>query len=120
MSATTTIPQDRRVWQYTQIGDLPSVLHQTTLPLPISNKKNDKGILIKVAACGLNPVDTKVVDPNVILRHLSKKPGVPGMEYSGIVVGGDLEGTEFKIGMPVYGMNTDFLGVRVYFGSEWQ
>ena len=35
---------------------------------------------------------------------LTKKPATPEMDYSGIVVGGDLGGTDLRIGDEVVGM----------------
>lgn len=103
------VPQQRKVWQYTGVGEMPSVLRQTSIPMPAHS---NSGIIVQVAATALNPVDLKLVSPSSVLRLLSTKPGIPGLDYSGIVVGGNLEGTSFKVGMPVYGIEAAFLGVR--------
>lgn len=113
----SAIPQQRNVWQYTAVGEMHKVLQQTSIPMPLNSGSS---VVVKVAAVALNPVDAKVVAPDSILRLISKKPGIPGLEYSGVVVGGNLEGTPFKIGTRVYGTDTSFLGVRHLFSVHNQ
>lgn len=106
---SSTVPQQRRVWQYVEIGELPDILKEATIPLPPTALNG--GIVIKVAACGLNPVDLKLTSPKSIIRRMSKKPGIPALEYSGVVVAGNLKGTGLDMGTAVYGTDCDFLGV---------
>jgi translation initiation factor 2 gamma subunit (eIF-2gamma) len=40
----------------------------------------------------------------------TKKPGIPEYDFSGVVAGGDLQGTDLKKGDQVYGIvPTDFV-----------
>lgn len=73
------------------------------------------GVLIRVAAASLNPVDYKMIQPGSA-TFLVRKPGTPGSDFSGVVVcalnGGNkqLEMLGLHPGMRVYG----------YLVTEWR
>lgn len=96
---TSEIPKTFRAWQYATSGKPEQVLKLVDdYSLP-----NVPGfpIVIKVKAAALNPVGYKTMSemPSLFVKH----PGVPEQDYAGTVAGGDLSGSDLKIGDEVFG-----------------
>ena len=99
MTEAAGTPKSFKAWQYTTSGKPSEVLKLTndySLP-PVPGFP----IVVKVHAAALNPVGYKVISDMPSL--VTKKPGVPEQDYSGVVAGGDLSGTSLKVGDEVFG-----------------
>lgn len=93
------IPKTFKAWQYATSGRPEQVLKlvdNCSLPVIAGFP-----IIVKVKAAALNPVGYKVMSemPSLAVKH----PGVPEQDYAGTVAGGDLTGTDLKIGDEVFG-----------------
>lgn len=90
-----------KAWVFTKSGQPSDILHiRTDWPRPIPTGKQ---ILVKVHAASLNPIGWQTMT-TFPLTLLQKKPAVPGSDFSGVVEGGDLEGSGFKVGDEVFGI----------------
>ena len=97
--ASSEIPKAFKAWQYKTSGKPSEVLHlidDYSLP-----SVQGFPIIVKVHAAALNPVGYKVMSdmPSFVTKH----PAVPEQDYSGVVAGGDLSGTNLKVGDEVFG-----------------
>lgn len=66
-------------------------------------KINDQQVLIKVAAAGINPVDTKVRAGTSGMSKIIKLPAILGWDVSGIIEATGKKVTGFNIGDSVFG-----------------
>lgn len=90
-----------KAWVFTKAGLPKDVLSlRTDWPQPVPTKKQ---VLVKVAACSYNPVGWKTMS-TFPMTWMMKKPAVPEADVSGVVAGGDLVDSGFKIGDEVFGM----------------
>jgi translation initiation factor 2 gamma subunit (eIF-2gamma) len=51
---------------------------------------------------------TQMIFPSFMV----KKPGIPEMDFSGVIAGGNLDETDFKVGDEVYGLVPSDLVIR--------
>lgn len=90
-----------KAWVFRAGGKPTSVLKlESDYPRPTPGAGQ---LLIQVKAISLNPVGWKSMSLFPI-RLLQKKPGVPESDFAGIVVGGDLDQSGFKVGDEVFGI----------------
>lgn len=90
-----------QAWVYKKTGHPSDVLRlEQDWPKPVP-KENE--ILIEVKAAALNPIGYKTISVPPF-SYLQKKPACPESDFSGIVRGGKLEGTQFKQGDEVFGI----------------
>ncbi|BGO94128.1 hypothetical protein NBRC10512_006950 [Rhodotorula toruloides] len=89
-----------RAWVFRSSGHPSKVLKlEQDWPKPTPSGTR---ILVRVKAAALNPVGYKaMVLPG--LRWMQKKPAVPEHDLAGIIEGGDLSGTDLKVGDEVIG-----------------
>lgn len=117
-----------RSWQFTSNGVItdclkivdasvllkPSALRLFLDSLPRSFRPYP-GVIIRVAAASLNPVDYKMIQPGSP-NFLVRKPGIPGSDFSGFIVGwlGKKDSWSTEAGLHV--------GSRVYghLSTEWR
>jgi NADPH:quinone reductase-like Zn-dependent oxidoreductase len=117
-----------KAWQFFSNGLITDSLAIKDIPIPSAPSRWSSllgsvlrsygphpGVLIRVAAASLNPVDYKMIYPGSP-AFIVRKPGVPGSDFSGVVVsalkGGNkqLEAVGLAPGMRVYG----------YILTEWR
>lgn len=84
---------------FSKAGSPQDVLKLIEKPVPTPEGTQ---ILIKVHAAALNPVGWKGISL-FPLSYFHAKPAVPESDFAGVVVGGKMEGTEFKLGDEVFG-----------------
>ncbi|KAF2184853.1 NAD(P)-binding protein [Zopfia rhizophila CBS 207.26] len=95
------IPPTMKAWTFSKAGPHRKVLTLTpNLPTPAAPTGNQ--VLIKIAYSGLNPADTKVM--NIIPTFLRKSVSIPGMDFSGTIIGAGPSAPEnLKVGTKVFG-----------------
>jgi len=117
-----------KAWQFSSNGVITDSLAIKHIPIPSAPSRWSSflssllrsygphpGVLIRVAAASLNPVDYKMIQPGSP-AFLVRKPCIPGSDFSGVVVcalnGGNkqLEAVGLAPGMRVYG----------YMVTEWR
>lgn len=117
-----------KAWQFSSNGLITDSLAIRDIPIPSASSHWSSllgsvlgsygphpGVLIRVAAASLNPVDYKMIYPGSP-AFIVRKPGIPGSDFSGVVVsalkGGNeqLEAVGLAPGMRVYG----------YLLTEWR
>ncbi|BGP16155.1 hypothetical protein JCM10213_006090 [Rhodosporidiobolus nylandii] len=90
-----------RAWVFRTKGEPASSLKlEQDWSKPVPGKHQ---VLVKVHAAALNPVGWKMMSM-APLKYLTKVPAVPESDFSGVVEGGDLEGTGLQVGDAVFGI----------------
>ncbi|KAK7183400.1 GroES-like protein [Paraphaeosphaeria sporulosa] len=89
-----------RAWTFT--NGYPSTLRLSTIPIPQENDVQPTHMLVKIAACALNPVDIQIMNlPHFSLPTLNGEKTTV-MDFAGTVVAGG--GAQFSKGDKVFGM----------------
>jgi NADPH:quinone reductase-like Zn-dependent oxidoreductase len=88
------VPTEMRAAVYHKFGDIEQTLSFETLPVPLIH---DHEVLIRVHACGINPVDWKRA--NGMLEMVMKKlPYIPCEDVSGVVAKCGIKCSRIKVG----------------------
>jgi len=104
MSAVkTVIPKVQSALQWVDVSATTPFKFSTSAPVRQPEELKEHELLIKVDACGLNPVDYKMAENNFV--HI-KLPSVLGSDISGRVVAVHSSVADFKVGDEVFGCLT--------------
>lgn len=100
------IPETMRAWTFTRRGSPVDTLQLTRdHPTPRKDQLQPADVIVKISAVGLN---AGVHALFVLFPHLTSKPWIPEMEFSGTVaaVGAAVSPEEFRVGDAVIGSPT--------------
>ncbi|GAA5899183.1 hypothetical protein JCM6882_009277 [Rhodosporidiobolus microsporus] len=90
-----------KAWVYKQTGEPKDILKlEQDWPKPEAKKGQ---VLVKVHAASLNPVGWKAMSM-IPIKWMQKTPSVPEHDFSGVIEGGDLSGTNLTVGDSVFGI----------------
>ncbi|GAA5898782.1 hypothetical protein JCM8208_005394 [Rhodotorula glutinis] len=90
-----------RAWVYRNKGKPADVLRlEDDYPKPEPVKGQ---LLVEVRAASLNPVHSKTMGM-APMKYMQRVPCVPESDFSGVVAGGSLDGTDLKLGDEVFGI----------------
>jgi NADPH:quinone reductase-like Zn-dependent oxidoreductase len=109
-----SVPSTQRAWVYRKRGKITDVLKlENEYPIPVPSGRQ---ILIRVHAVALNRWPSLHGSVLFLLAAFSYKaftkplipgmmeaPGIPEADFSGIIVGGNLQGTGLTLGQEVFG-----------------
>ncbi|KAK1758868.1 hypothetical protein QBC47DRAFT_420001 [Echria macrotheca] len=93
-----------RAWQFTTTtGGLEKNLKlNDAVPLPKLNPSRAE-LLVRVLSVSLNPADYKIPELGLVSRAVFPSPGIPCVDFCGVVVRTSSAGTKFKEGDVVFG-----------------
>ena len=95
-----------KAWQFRAPGPLDKTLTlYSDVPKPDETSLGPDDLLVKVAACGLNPADYKVQELGIIARAIVPFPKTVGMDLSGevVAVGSAVSSDDVKPGDKIAG-----------------
>src|ERR1700744_1212146 len=105
-SSSHSVPSTMRAWQFSSTrGGLEKNLGLNSLaPVPPHDARSlgKDGVLVKVLAASLNPVDHKIAEIPIVGRFAVGMPASPGLDFAGrVAAAGDHSGV--KVGQLVFG-----------------